>query len=80
MGSTDSFLPGSWKAAAAEGDSEGDSEAAAAEPEACAAEGVPAEGVPAEPVETGGAGAGVVVTVSAAAEVVPDGAGTDETP
>jgi hypothetical protein len=76
MGSTDSFLPGSSKAAAVEGDSE----AAAAEPEACPAEGVPAEGALAEPVETGGAGAGVVVTVSAAAEVVPDGAGTDETP
>lgn len=69
MGSTDSFLPGSWKAAAAEGDSE----TAAAEPEACAADGVPAESV-----ETGEGG--VVVAESAAAEVVPDGAGTDETP
>jgi hypothetical protein len=79
MGSTDSFLPGSWKAAAAEGDSE----TAAAEPEACPEEGVtaePEEGVTAEPVESGGAG--VVVTESAAAEVVPDGTGTgtDETP
>jgi hypothetical protein len=69
MGSTDSFLPGSWKAVAAEGDCE----AAAAEPEAC-----PAEGVTAEPVESGGEG--VVVTEFAAAEVVPDGTGTDETP
>lgn len=74
MGSTDNFLPGSWKAAAAVGDSE----TAAAEPEACAAEGVSAEGVPAEGVE--GVGAGVVVTEFAAAEVVPDGMGTDETP
>ena len=84
MGSTDNFLPGSWKAVVAEGDSE----AAAAEPEACAAEGVPAagvpaggvsvEGVPAEGVE--GVGEGVVVTEFAAAEVVPDGMGTDETP
>jgi len=82
MGSTDSFLPGSWKAAAGEGDSE----TAAAEPEACAAEGVTAESVEsvgagvvmAEPVESGGAG--VAVAESAAAEVVPDGIGTDETP
>jgi len=79
MGSTDNFLPGSWKAAAAEGDSE----AAAAEPEACAAEGVPAAGVPAGGVPAegvGGVGEGVVVTEFAAAEVVPDGMGTDETP
>lgn len=69
MGSTDSFLPGSWKAVAAEGDSE----AAAAEPEAC-----PTEGVTAEPVESGGEG--VVVTEFVAAKVVPDGTGTDETP
>ena len=75
MGSTDSFLPGSWKAAAVEGDSE----AAAAEPEACPAEGVPAAGVLAEAVASGGVGV-VVVTESAAAEVVPDGTGTDEIP
>jgi len=76
MGSTDNFLPGSWKAAAAVGDSE----AAAAEPEACAAEGVAGEGVSAEGVPAEGVGAGVVVTEFAAAEVVPDGMDTDETP
>jgi len=77
MGSTDSFLPGSWKAAPAVGEFE----TAAAEPEAAPAEGVPAD--PAEGVRVvgvGTGGVGVVVTESAAAEVVPDGTGTEETP
>jgi len=74
MGSTDSFLPGSWKAAPAVGEFE----TAAAEPEAAPAEGVPAD--PAEDVGVVGVGTGVVVTESATAEVVPDGTGTEETP
>jgi hypothetical protein len=71
MGSTDSFFPGSWKAVPAVGDSE----TAAAEPEAG-----PAEGVGVVGVGVGVIGAGAVVTESTAAEVVPDGTGTEETP
>jgi len=79
MGSTESFLPGSWKAAPVVGESE----TAAAEPEAGPADGVPADParvVGVEGVGVAGVGAGVVVTEPAAAEVVPDGTGTEEIP
>lgn len=71
-------MPGSWKAAPVVGESE----TAAAEPEAGPADGVPdpARVVGVEGVGVAGVGAGVVVTESATAEVVPDGTGTEEIP